>query len=65
MGIKLAHWNKGVGYLANKINEVDYLIKDYRPHVIGISESNFKSVHDKNEVQIENYNLFLANTLEN
>ena len=65
VGIKLAHWNKGGGYLANKINEVDYLIKDYRPHVIGISESNFKSVHDKNEVQIENYNLFLANTLEN
>ena len=32
---------------------------------MGISESNFKSVHDKNDVRIEDYNIFLAETLDN
>ena len=42
-GIKIAHWNKGGGYLTNKINEVEYLVRYYKPHVIGISESNWSS----------------------
>ena len=64
-GIKLAHWNKGGGYLCNKINEVENLVRDYKPHVLGISESNFKIEHDKGDVKIEDYDIYLAKTIEN
>ena len=37
----------------------------HRPHVLGISESNFFKGHDQEEVQIENYKFITAKTLEN
>ena len=32
---------------------------------MGISESNFRSEHEKNDVRIEDYNIYVAKTLEN
>ena len=64
-GIKILHWNAGARHLKNKINDIEHVISTYRPDILGISEANFKRDHSLEDVQIENYNLFLCNTLEN
>ena len=64
-GLKIMHWNAGGGYLKNKINEIETVIATYKPHVLGISESCFMEEHDRNEIEIENYDVFLSRTLEN
>ena len=64
-GLKLYHWNKGGAYLINSINVIEQVIDQYRPHILGISESNFHSNHNLEDVQIDDYNLFLADTLNN
>ena len=65
MGLKLCHWNKGGSYLINTRNEIEQIIDQYRPHVFGISESNFLSTHNPEDVQINHYNLYLADTIKN
>ena len=64
-GLRLCHWNKGGSYLINCKNEIEQVIDQYRPHVLGISESNFYSNHSLDDVQIENYNLYFSKTLKN
>ena len=64
-GIKLCHWNKGSSFLENSINEIEQIIAEYKPHILGISESNFLNHHRLENVQIEDYNIFLADTLKN
>ena len=64
-GLKLCHWNKGASYLINSMNVIEQVIDQYRPHILGVSESNFYSTHSLEDVQIDNYNLFLADTLKN
>ena len=64
-GIKLCHWNKGSAFLINSMNEIEATIAEYKLHILGISESNFHSHHRIEDVQIENYNLYLADTLNN
>ena len=64
-GIKIAHWNMGSAHLHNKMLELEHVIADLHPHVIGISESNFKSGHDLDNVQLEDYDLILSKTIEN
>ena len=64
-GIKLLHWNKGPSYLRNKQHEVETLIEGHKPHVLGLSEANFKAEHNLNEVQHNDYNLHTCPTLEN
>ena len=49
----------------NKIENIESVINGYKPSILGISESNFLKRHDLNDVQIENYNLFLSNTIDN
>ena len=49
-GIKLCHWNKGPGFLSSKLNEIENLINGYHPHILGISEGNFKSNHDIQDI---------------
>ena len=51
MGLKLCHWNKGGSYLINSRNEIEQVIEQFRPHIFGISESNFLSTHDIEDVQ--------------
>ena len=64
-GIKIYHFNKGNSFLATKIHEIENIISMHRPHVLGISEANFFQDHDYEAVQIENYKLITAKTLQN
>ena len=64
-GIKIGHINLGSGYLVNKMNSIETIIGGYKPHILGISESCFKKSHDKNDIQIDDYNVFFSKTLEN
>ena len=64
-GLKLCHWNKGGAFLKNSMNEIEQTISQYKPHILGISESNFHATHSLEDVQIDNYILYLADTLKN
>ena len=64
-GIKLIHWNKGPAFLHNKHQEIEVLIANHRPHVLGLSEANLKSVHDFSQVQHQDYDLHTCGTLTN
>ena len=64
-GIRLAHWNPGSAYLHNKMTELKLAVAEHQPHLLGISEANFKAVHDSEDVQIAEYELFFSKTLEN
>jgi hypothetical protein len=64
-GIKIMHWNAGGKHLANKIDNIESVINGYKPQILGISESNFLKRHDANDVQIDNYKLFMSNTISN
>ena len=64
-GIKIIHWNKGSSYLENKFNEVEAVINGHKPHMIGLSEANLRAGHDKTKVQLTDYNLHTAQTLDN
>ena len=59
------HWNAGGKYLVNKINNIESVINGYRPEILGISEANFLKNHDIQDVQIENYQLYFSDTLNN
>ena len=41
-GVKLSHWNAGSAFLENKTNEIENLISDHHPHLLGISEANLQ-----------------------
>ena len=64
-GIKLAHWNAGSAHLANKMGEIEQLVSTNSPHILGISEANFKRFHDIEDVQLPEYNLILSKTMDN
>ena len=64
-GIKLAHWNAGSAHLCNKMNELEQVVSGLHPHVLGISEANFKLGHDLDDVQLKDYDLILSKTIEN
>ena len=63
--MKLCHWNKGPAYLENSIPEIEHIIAEYKPHILGISEANHHAHHSLDDVQIDDYNLYLADTLNN
>ena len=64
-GIKLLHWNKGPSFLINKHQEVETLVADHRPHVLGLSEANLKREHDQSIVQHQDYDLHTCDTISN
>ena len=64
-GIKLAHWNAGSAHLHNKMDELEQVVSNLHPHVLGISEANFKRGHSLEDVQIHDYDLILSKTLQN
>ena len=59
------HWNAGVGFLKNKLSELESVVSKYKPHIFGVSEACFKKEHDLNDIRINDYEVFLANTLVN
>ena len=64
-GIKILHWNPGAAYLENKLPEIESVIEEFSPHLFGISEANFLSTHSKENVNLEDYDLFFSDTLYN
>ena len=64
-GIKIAHFNKGCGFLASKKQEIENLISEFQPHMLGISEANFFKDHSYDDVQFVDYNFHLCKTLAN
>ena len=64
-GMKLTHWNAGNAYLENKTNEIENLILDHHPHLLGISEANLHKGHCIDNCKIENYDLITCKTMDN
>ena len=64
-GIKLIHWNKGSSLLKNKHAEIETIISDHQPHVIGLSEANQRGDQDLGLVQHVDYDLHLAPSSSN
>ena len=64
-GIKISAWNKDKGFLQNKMPEIKNIVSGLNPHILGISEANLHSNHDKKLVQIDDYTLHTCPTLEN
>ena len=64
-GIKIVHWNKGPSHLENKMDDVEALVEKYRPHILGLSESNLFSHHDLSNVQLQEYTLHICPTILN
>ena len=57
-GMKLVHWNKGSSFLENKIDEIQALIQQHKPHVLGLSEANLFKNHDMSKVKVPDYELY-------
>ena len=51
---RVSHWNAGSAHLRNKMHEIEQDVSDHHPHLLGISESNHKQVHDIEDVY-QNY----------
>ena len=64
-GIKIAHFNKGSGFLATKKNVIETAIASLHPHIFGISEANYFKDHDLLDVQVPDSNLHTCPTLSN
>ena len=64
-GIKLSHWNAGSAHLENKTIEIENLISDHHPHLLGISEANLHKNHCIDNSRIADYELITCKTMEN
>ena len=64
-GIRISHFNKGPAFLHNRIHEVEGIIQDHHPHLLGLSEANFFHNHDLNDARIQDYDMFTSLTLTN
>ena len=47
------------------MHEIENIVSNHRPHILGISEGNYFQNHDYDSVQIENYKFITSKTLEN
>ena len=61
----LAHWNAGSAHLVNKMHEIEQVVSDCHPHLLGISEANLKRNHQLEDVQLPEYDLLLSKTIDN
>ena len=64
-GISCLYWNKGPSFLINKQNDLETIIADHKPHILGLGEANFRHDQDKEAVQIQGYNLHIDSGVEN
>ena len=64
-GIKIVHFNKGSAFLENSMHEIESIVQDHQPHILGISEANFLHNHDPSDCSIEGYEMLTAKTLSN
>ena len=64
-GITCMYWNKGPSMLNNKYVDIETIIADHHPHVLGLGEANQRHDHDLDAVQIPGYNLHLDSGISN
>ena len=64
-GIKILHWNKGPAHLVNKHHDIEAVISEHTPQVLGLSEANLHSRHDLMDVQHDDYDLHVSSTIDN
>ena len=64
-GITIMHWNKGSSFLQNKKDDIETIMEDYRPHVLGLSEANLRKDDDLSEVEFPDYNIHICPTIDN
>ena len=63
--VELAHWKKGPSFLQNSHSEIETIISEHKPHLLGLSEANLKSSHDLSLVLYNEYQLHSCATLSN
>lgn len=63
--IRIAHWNMGSALLQHKMEELELAIRDVKPDIIGISESNLTADVCLDEVSIIGYKLYTSNMYNN
>ena len=61
----MAHINLGSGFLVNQMNNIESIIGGYKSHILGVSESNFRTAHEKSDATLEEYTTYFSKTLEN
>ena len=64
-GMKISHWNMGNTHLPNKMREIERIIQQERPSILGISEANMKENQDLEKVTVQGYKLFTCKHNEN
>ena len=64
-GIKMMHWNKGNSFLENKMQDIEAIVQQHKPHLLGLSEANFFLRHNAAAVQLPEYTLHTCPTLNN
>ena len=64
-GITIMHWNKGSSFLINKKDDIETVIENYKPQVLGLSEANLRHGDNVDDVQLQDYNLHLCPTIDN
>ena len=37
--LRVGHQNLGSGIVSNKLSDIDYLLMEYKPHILGVSET--------------------------
>ena len=60
----LCYWNKGSADLENRSESIAEIVNDYKPHVLGIGEAQFKQGNDLAKVQQPGYTLHLGPCLD-
>ena len=60
----IGYWNKGSADLENRTESKAEIVQDYKPHVLGIGEAQFKQGSDLAKVQHPGYSLHLGPCLD-
>ena len=64
-GKKMCHWNKGSAFVENNMGDIESIISEYKPHLLGLSEANFKKTHDLDNIRMDDYDIYFSKTLSN
>ena len=61
--ITCLYWNKGPSLLTNKHQDLETIIADHHPYILGLGEANYSQAQDLEAVQFPGYNLHLESGL--
>ena len=64
-GLECVYWNKGSSLLKNKLLDIESILGQHKPHILGLGEANVHHDHDLDELQFPNYTLHLDSCISN